>query len=85
MIVASSKLESTAGVSVYVCNSVKTQLGIEGSTDPTYEELDAAVTATGYSGYVSLEYHIIKTEGSAQPEPEPEPEPEALKKSKPRR
>ena len=70
---------------MYVDNYVKTALQIEGNTDPTFDELDAAVTATGYSGYVSLEYHIIKTGGSAKPEPEPEPEPEALKKSKARR
>ena len=76
---------------MYVDNYVKTALRIEGNTDPTFDELDAAVTATGYSGYVSLEYHIMKTSGSGEPDPdekpdpEPEPEPEALKKSKPRR
>jgi len=76
------------GVKIYVDNYVKTALQIEGNTDPTYEELDAAVTATGYSGYVSLEYHIIKNGGpdpKPDPEPEPDPDPEAIKKSKPRR
>ena len=72
---------------MYVDNYVKTALLIEGNTDPTFEELDAAVTATGYSGYVSFEYHMMKTGGSGgeEIEPEPEPEPEELKKSKPRR
>ena len=62
---------------VYVCNAQKLALGLEGVPNPTYEEIDAAVTATGYTGFVSLEYHVDKA-GEA-PEPEPEPDPEAGK------
>ena len=74
---------------MYVCNSIKSALLITGNTDPTFDELDAAVTATGYSGFVSLEYHLMKQGGSSEPEPDPDPDPdpdpEAIKKSKPRR
>ena len=45
---------------VYVCNAQKLALGLEGVPNPTYEEIDAAVTATSYTGFVSLEYHAEK-------------------------
>ena len=57
---------------MYVDNYIKTALGIEGNTDPTQAEREAAVAATGYTGYVSMEFDAQK----ASPEPEPEPEPE---------
>ena len=53
--------------SMYVVNHAKIALGLEGNTDPTQAELEAAVTATGYTGYVSMEYDLQKT-----PEPEPD-------------
>ena len=62
---------------MYVDNYIKTALGIEGNTDPTQAELEAAVSATGYAGYVSMEYELQKT-----PEPEQEPEVKTTKSSK---
>ena len=58
---------------MYLDNYVKLALGLEGNPDPTQAEIEAAVTATGYTGYVSMEYDLQKT-----PDPEPEPEGEAL-------
>ena len=46
---------------MYVDNVTKLALGLEGNTDPTQAELEAAVTATGYTGYVSMEYDLQKT------------------------
>ena len=46
---------------MYVDNYIKIALGIEGNTDPTQAELEAAVSATGYKGYVSMEYELQKT------------------------
>ena len=46
---------------MYVDNVAKLALGLEGNTDPTQAELEAAVTATGYTGYVSMEYDLQKT------------------------
>ena len=56
---------------MYLDNYVKLALGLEGYPDPTQAEIEAAVTATGYTGYISMEYDLQVT-----PEPEPEPEPE---------
>ena len=61
---------------VYVCNAQKLALGLEGVPNPTYEQVDAAVTATGYTGFVALEYHVVKAGETPEPEPEPEPDPE---------
>ena len=60
---------------MYLDNHVKLALHLEGYPDPTQAEIEAAVAATGYTGYVSLEYDLQKTPA---PEPEPEPEGEAL-------
>ena len=54
---------------MYLANHVKLALGLEGYPDPTQAEIEAAVTATGYTGYVSMEYDLQKTS---------EPEGEAL-------
>ena len=71
---------------MYVCNTIKNALSITGTTDPTQEQLEAAVAATGYTGFVSLEYHLNNPPSPGpEPEPEPDPDPEAIKKSKPRR
>ena len=61
---------------MYVCNVTKNALGLTGVTDPTQEQLDAAVTATGYTGFVSLEYHVDKAGETPEPEPEPDPDPD---------
>ena len=60
---------------MYVDNVTKNALGLTGVTNPTQAELEAAVAATGYTGYVSMEYEAQKT-------PEPEPEVKAAKSSK---
>ena len=46
---------------MYLANHVKLALGLEGYPDPTQAEIEAAVTATGYTGYVSMEYDLQKT------------------------
>jgi len=53
---------------MYLTNHVKTALHLEGYPDPTQAEIEAAVTATGYTGYVSLEYHL---ENPPAPVPDP--------------
>ena len=64
---------------VYVCNAQKLALGLEGVTNPTYEQVDAAVTATGYTGYVSLEYELESGSNGGETPDEIEPDPEAGK------
>ena len=65
---------------VYVCNAQKLALGLEGVPNPTYEQVDAAVTARDYKGFVSLEYHVEKAGGGGGETPdEIEPDPEAGK------
>ena len=71
-------LELVEVLLVYVCNAQKLALGLEGVPNPTFDEVDAAVSATGYTGFVALEYHVEKA-GLDTPEPEPEPDPEAGK------
>ena len=46
---------------MYLNNHVKIALGLEGNPDPTQAEIEAAVAATGYTGYVSMEYDLQKT------------------------
>ena len=41
---------------MYVDNVTKLALGLEGNTDPTQAELEAAVAATGYTGYVAADF-----------------------------
>lgn len=65
-------MERSWGFPVYVCNVTKNALGLTGVTNPTQEQLDAAVTATGYTGFVSLEYHVVKAGETPEPEPEPD-------------
>lgn len=65
---SSLSLELVEVLLVYVCNAQKLALGLEGTPNPTYEEIDAAVTATKYTGFVSLEYHVDKAGGSPGPE-----------------
>ena len=61
---------------MYVCNVTKNALGLTGVTDPTQDELEVAVAATGYTGYVSLEYHVEKAGEKPEPEPDPDPDPD---------
>ena len=46
---------------MYLDNHVKLALHLEGYPDPTQAEIEAAVTATGYTGYVSMEYEQQKS------------------------
>ena len=41
---------------VYLDNYVRLALGLEGTPDPSQAVVAAAVTKTGYKGYVSPEY-----------------------------
>ena len=41
---------------MYLANHVRLALGLEGTPDPSLAVVQAAVTATGYTGYVSMEY-----------------------------
>ena len=63
-------LELVEVLLVYVCNAQKLALGLEGVPNPTYEQVDAAVTATGYTGFVALEYHVEKAGEAPKPDPD---------------
>ena len=41
---------------MYLTNVERLALGLEGTPDPTLAQVQAAVTATGYKGYVSFDY-----------------------------
>jgi hypothetical protein len=41
---------------MYLTSAVRLALGLEGTPDPSLAVVQAAVTATGYKGYVSMEY-----------------------------
>ena len=57
----SLKRRRHCAASMYIDNVTKNALGLTGVTNPTQAELEAAVTATGYTGYVSMEYELQKT------------------------
>ena len=65
-------MKRTEVCSVYVCNAQKLALGLEGVPNPTYEQVDEAVTATDYKGFVSIEYHVEKAGETPEPEPDPD-------------
>lgn len=44
------------GVPIYICNHTRLALGLEGTPDPSLAVLQAAVTATGYKGYVCPDF-----------------------------
>jgi hypothetical protein len=41
---------------MYLCNHTRLALGLEGTPDPSLAVVQAAVTKTGYAGYVAMEY-----------------------------
>lgn len=41
---------------MYLANHVRLALGLEGTPDPTNAQVQAAVAATGYTGYVAEDY-----------------------------
>ena len=41
---------------MYLANHVRLALGLEGTPDPSLAVIQAAVTKTGYGGYVAMEY-----------------------------
>jgi hypothetical protein len=41
---------------MYLCNHTRLALGLEGTPDPSQAVVGAAVTKTGYKGYVSPDY-----------------------------
>ena len=41
---------------MYLCNHVRLAIGLEGTPDPSNAVVQAAVTASGYTGYVSEDY-----------------------------
>ena len=41
---------------MYLVNHVRLALGLEGTPDPTQTQVQAAVAATGYTGYVAEDY-----------------------------
>ena len=45
---------------MYLPNFIKLQLGLEGYPNPSQAEIEAAVTETGYKGFVSLDYEAQK-------------------------
>ena len=79
---------------MYLGNVERLALGLEGTPNPTYEQVDAAVTATGYTGFVSLEYHIDKAEleggdggegGGGEVDPPVDPDGDLVKTKKARK
>jgi hypothetical protein len=55
---------------MYLTNVERLALGLEGTPDPTQAQVQAAVTATGYKGYVSFDYVAaapVKSGGGAGP------------------
>ena len=45
---------------MYLPNFIKLQLGLEGCPNPSQAEIQAAITRTGYKGFVSLDYEAQK-------------------------
>lgn len=41
---------------MYLCNHVRLAIGLEGTPDPSNTVVQAAVTASGYTGYVSEDF-----------------------------
>ena len=41
---------------MYLCNHTRLALGLEGTPDPSQAVVAAAVTKTGYKGYVAPDY-----------------------------
>jgi hypothetical protein len=44
---------------MYLTNVARLALHLEGTPDPSLAVVQAAVTATGYKGYVSMEYVAV--------------------------
>ena len=49
---------------MYLPNFIKLQLGLEGYPNPSQAEIEAAVTKTGYKGFVSLDYEAQKAKAA---------------------
>lgn len=44
---------------MYLCNHTALDLGLEGTPDPSFEEVNARVVGMGYTGYVCPEYSAL--------------------------
>jgi hypothetical protein len=54
---------------MYLCNHTRLALGLEGTPDPSLAVVQAAVTKTGYTGYVSPDYTAPAPPPPAPPVP----------------
>ena len=61
---------------MYLNNHVRLALGLEGTPDPTQAVVAAAVTKTGYKGYVAPDFKVAAPKPAGGPPPAP-PEPGA--------
>ena len=62
------------GVPIYITNYVALALGLEGYPDPPLSVVQAAVTKTGYAGYVAPDFKAaapVSTGGTGGPPPPP--------------
>ena len=55
---------------MYLCNHTALALGLEGTPDPSQAVVEAAVTKTGYKGYVAPDY-VAAAPAANQPAPPP--------------
>ena len=62
---------------MYLTNHVRLALGLVGTPDPTQAVVAAAVTKSGYKGYVAPDYAVAAPKPAGGPPPAP-PEPGAV-------
>jgi hypothetical protein len=56
---------------MYLCNDTRLALGLEGTPDPSQAVVAAAVTKTGYKGYVAPDYKAAAAPAAGKPAPPP--------------
>ena len=62
---------------MYLCNHVRLALRLEGTPDPSLTVVQAAVTKTGYTGYVAPGYVAAAPAAAGGGAPPPPPAPGA--------
>ena len=62
---------------MYICNHTRLALGLEGTPDPSQAVIAAAVTKTGYKGYVAPDYAAAAPAAAAPAAGKPAPPPPA--------
>jgi hypothetical protein len=62
---------------MYLCNHTRLALGLEGTPDPSQAVIAAAVTKTGYKGYVAPDYVAAVPAAAVPAAGKPSPAPPA--------